>query len=370
MMTITLSDEQEAAAHAIFEHLGDKDGPESFTMHGLAGTGKTTVLAEVAADVPQAILCTLTGKAASVLRRKTGLPACTIHSAFYQLEEVNRDKRGRQVLRFNRQHEAGQLADKIVLIDECSMLNHEMARDIIRTGAKIVACGDPGQLPPVSGSRYFNVPHLTLETIHRQALESPIIRQAHRVRQDQNYLPDGDAFQVMKRGVTDDEIIGADVILCYSNATRYAANLHARNVRGFWQPGPQPGEPVMCLKNAPQFGIFNGAVYNLVSPFLEGDSDIMLDVDGNVTRVPWVTFNGIRSGVPDHVEPVSSFDFGYAMTVHKAQGSEWHNVILIDEYYRHENRREWLYTGITRAIDQIIVTIFPPGYKEPEPLPF
>jgi exodeoxyribonuclease-5 len=67
---------------------------------------------------------------------------------------------------------------------------------------------------------------------------------------------------------------------------------------------------------------------------------------------------------------LTSFDFGYAMTVHKAQGSEWPNVILIDEYYRRLERTSWVYTGITRASERIIVTPYPPGYREPAPLPF
>lgn len=367
--TITLTDEQEAASNMIFEYLGDQE-PGQFSMQGYAGSGKTTVLAEVAADLPNAILCTLTGKAASVLRRKTGLQVSTIHAAFYQLTEVDKDKRGRAVLRFDVSHKRGELASKIVLIDESSMLNHEMARDIINTGAKIVACGDPGQLPPISGARYFSHANVTLQTIHRQALESPIIRQAHRVRNGQHYLDDGEEFQVLKRGLTDDEIIKAEVILCHTNATRYAANLHARNVRGLIQPNPQTGEPVMCLKNAQQFNIFNGAVYTLMRPFLEGDCDIWIDVDGLETKIPWVIFNDIRSAVPDHVEPLTSFDFGYAMTVHKAQGSEWDNVVLIDEYFRRLERESWLYTGLTRAAKQILVTPYPPGYREPAKLPF
>lgn len=369
MLTITLSDEQEAAAHAIFEYLGDPE-PGHFSMQGYAGSGKTTVLAEVAKDIPNAILCTLTGKAASVLRRKTGLQVSTIHSMFYQLVEVGKGKNGKPNLRFDVQHERGQLANKIVLIDESSMISGEMARDIINTGAKIVACGDPGQLPPVTGARFFNHANVTLQTIHRQALESPIIRQAHRVRHEQMYRADGDAFQVLNRALTDEEIIGADVILCHTNATRYAANLHARNIRGFVQPNPQVGEPIMCLKNAQQFGIFNGAVYTLMAPFLPGDHDIIIDVDGNDTRIPWVTFEGMRRAVPDHVEPLTSFDFGYAMTVHKAQGSEWSNVILIDEYFRRMEHASWLYTAITRASERIIITPFPPGYKEPAKLPF
>src|SRR3954468_13642515 len=90
---VALSDEQEIAAQRIFESLGS-GMRRPFSLHGLAGTGKTTLLASVARDIPGAILCTLTGKAASVLRRKTHLPACTIHSAFYKLVDVSHDKLG------------------------------------------------------------------------------------------------------------------------------------------------------------------------------------------------------------------------------------------------------------------------------------
>jgi exodeoxyribonuclease-5 len=371
-MSIVLSDEQEAATARIFDFLGERD-TQTISMQGLAGTGKTTVLAEIAADVPTAILCTLTGKAASVLRRKTGLPACTVHSAFYQLEEARKDQRGRNVLRFKVQHERGQLADKIVLLDESSMLNRELALDIINTGAKIVACGDPGQLPPVTGKRFFLDADIELKTIHRQALESSIIRQAHRVRRGEHYLDDGDAFRVLKRPLTDEEVVLADVILCFTNATKDAANWHARTILGYIHPAPREGEPVMCMRNAPQFGIFNGAVYTLEQPFLEGDHTIHIDVDGKSVAVPFVVFRGLKSAVPDHVEPTTSFDFGYAMTVHKAQGSEWSNVVLIDEYFRREERSAWLYTAISRAADKIAITPYPPGYREPpkpDPLPF
>ena len=136
VQTITLTDEQEAASNMIFEYLGDEE-PGQFSLQGYAGSGKTTVLAEVAADLPNAILCTLTGKAASVLRRKTGLPVSTIHAAFYKLVEASKDKTGRARLRFDVVHERGQLADKIVLIDESSMISHEMARDIINSALDI-----------------------------------------------------------------------------------------------------------------------------------------------------------------------------------------------------------------------------------------
>ena len=99
-------------------------------------------------------------------------------------------------------------------------------------------------------------------------------------------------------------------------------------MRGFWQPHPQLGEPLVCLRNAPQYGIFNGGVYTLLRPFLSND------VDGVPVTVSNVRFDGVESAIPDNVQPTTYFAFGYCMTVHKDQGSEWDSVILIDEYER------------------------------------
>ena len=155
---------------------------DTFTLHGLAGTGKTTVLASIAREHPEALLCTLTGKAASVLTRKTGAPAQTIHSAFYQLIGKSHDERGRKVLHWKESQRANALRRRAILLDECSMVNDAMADDILRTGATVIACGDPGQLPPVVGKQFFDRPDFTLTEIHRQAQESPIIRQAPAAR--------------------------------------------------------------------------------------------------------------------------------------------------------------------------------------------
>ena len=367
-MAILLSPEQEEASYSIMEYLAN-NRTTPFTMHGLAGTGKTTVLADISKDVPHAILCTLTGKAASVLRRKTGVMASTIHSAFYQLEGIE-EKKGKKDLIFRRAHDADELAGKIVLLDECSNINEFMARDIMRTGAKIVACGDPGQLPPVTGEKFFINPHVTLQTIHRQALESPIIRQAYRVRKDDPYRTDGDSFRVLKRGFDAEDLMKADIVLCYTNNTRAAINQHKRDIMGFIQPYPVAGEPVMCMKNSQEYGIFNGAIYTLEETFLPGDTTIRIDVDGVSKKIPFVRFHGVKNGLNDNDTVTTHFDFGYAMTIHKAQGSEWANVALIDEYRRSSERREWLYTAITRASESIVITPFPLGYQEPPPLPF
>ena len=235
----------------------------------------------------------------------------TIHSAFYKLKEEKISEEGKRELIFSEAHYEGELSHALLLLDECSMINEAMAQDLIRTGAKIIACGDPGQLPPVEGKQFFSKPDITLQTIHRQALESPIIRQAHAVRQGKPYEADGDAFRVARHGeLTPNEKVDADIILCWTNATKRAINRHVRELRGFQFMG---------------------------------------------VRVQNVNFEGVKTGLPPGVKATTWFDFGYALTVHKAQGSEWGNVILIDEYRRKEERKEWLYTGITRAANKITI---------------
>ena len=256
-------------------------------------------------------IVSLTGKATSVIRRRSGLPAQTLHSYFYNLREVAKDKRGRELLRFDRAHSDSELSYQLVLIDESSMISGQLADDILRTGAKVIACGDPGQLPPVSGRQFFTDAGFTLTEIHRQALESPIIRQAHAVRNGGTYRVDGPCFRVAHDG-TNDDLINADVILCWTNRSREFMNSKARRVRGYFQLHAQVGEPLVCLKNAASYGVFNGGVYTLMRPFLEGDTQITLDVDGDPITIPRVSFRGIPTKLPEGAETTTSFDFGYA----------------------------------------------------------
>lgn len=354
-MPVELTVEQQMIAYDI-EQFVRKSPKQTFVLHGLAGTGKTTLMSDVASLFRGAMLCTLTGKAASVLRRKTDLDVYTIHAAFYKLvgEEVKNKKRNPI---FSQAHITGELEGSVLFLDECSMVNQKIANDLLRTGVKIVACGDPGQLPPVEGETFFDRPDAMLTEIHRQALDSPIIRQAHRVRSGEKYKADGDNFLVRGFGeVSNKEKASADIILCWTNKTRQAVNKHIRQLRGYeMAPMPLAGETILCLRNAVEYGIFNGGLYTLLEPFTEGDTEITIEVEGRPVTVPNVNFHGLKSGLPEGVQATTWFDFGYALTVHKAQGSEWQRVILIDEYRKQEDRARWLYTGITRASEKIII---------------
>lgn len=344
---VTLTKEQRTAVARIDAFLAD-NSRQVFVLHGDAGTGKTTLLQHIAKTHKHSVLCAPTGKAASVLRRKSGLDACTIHAFFYKLIEKDPE------LRFARQHTTGDLRGELVLLDECSMVSEAIGRDLVDTGAKIIAVGDPGQLPPVKGRRFFDRADFTLIEIHRQALESPIIRQAHLVRSGEAYEADGPGFRVANKG-TEADLYAADVVLCWTNPTRQLLNNRCRRIRGLIYQLPHQGEPIICLKNAPSYGVFNGEVYQLLQRFTENDDEIVVSVEGRAVTIPTVRFLGVESEIESDEEITTWFDYGYALTVHKSQGSEWDNVLLVDEFRGKDHRVEWLYTGITRAAERILI---------------
>src|SRR5262249_31360911 len=161
-----LTDEQQKAVAAIEQAI--RDG-STFALHGLAGTGKTTVAAHVARSREGAYLCALTGKAASVLSRKTGLAATTVHRAFYRFVRAVEREGERARLVFRPAHDPGSLKGDVLLLDECSMIDQKTAADIMATGITVVAIGDPGQLPPINGDPFFTQASFTLQEVHRQA---------------------------------------------------------------------------------------------------------------------------------------------------------------------------------------------------------
>jgi exodeoxyribonuclease-5 len=351
-----LTTEQELMASAIRDHINGKTDTQTLVCHGVAGTGKTTVATALAREFPAAKLCAYTGKAASVLRTKSGLKACTVHSLFYKLIDKGiNEKTKKRILYFQRIHAEGGMAGKVIVLDECSLIDRKTANDLLQSGAKIIAVGDPGQLPPVHGAQFFSQADVTLQTIHRQALDSPILRQAHSVRETGRYEADGDEFQVVRKA-TDEEMMAADAILCWRNVTRHKINTRMRQLLGFHLPYPMIGETVLCLKNSHQYGIFNGVTYELARSFEPDDGAICLLIDGVEVEVPKCVFVEKGGSLDDYDDDdfTSAFDYGYALTVHKAQGSEWDKVLLIDENHKHDRRR-WAYTAITRAAKSIIV---------------
>ena len=314
------------------------------TMFGYAGSGKSTILAALAREYPSMMLTAFTGKAASVLRRKVDLPVSTVHSAIYRFTGLDEDDQPTF-------HPKGdRLPDRMIAIDECGFINTIIARDVLATGARVLACGDPGQLPPVSGSPFFTEADVTLTEIHRQALNSAVLRQAHQVRTAGRYEADGNDFRVVARAAPED-LLAADMLLCWRNRTRVRLNAKKRLLLG--RSGfLRAGEPIMCLRNDHRVGVLNGAVY----PLLADATSRMVYVDGE--RGPVRVEPAIVEGDPSFERYRNDDDYtpfapGYAATVHKAAGSEWNNVLVIDEGA--EDWQRHMYTAITRAAERCVV---------------
>jgi exodeoxyribonuclease V len=255
-----LTAEQQTAGAAILHAIKTR---QPFYLEGEAGTGKTTLLAAIARRRPGAFLCAYTGKAAHVVREKTGMYATTVHSAFYHfVREEDGDDGQLPRLVFRPVHAPGSLKGQVLLLDECSIIDPKTAADIRGIGITVIAIGDPAQLPPVSGDPFFtaDAASFTLTRVHRQALESPIIRQAHNVRRTGRYEPDTDDFRVIDH--VDADMLGSvDIVLTGLRTTRSRYNTLCRRALGFSGPFPRQHEPLVCLRSCRRCGIYNGAIY-------------------------------------------------------------------------------------------------------------
>jgi exodeoxyribonuclease-5 len=339
-----LEGEQVGALARIEEFLAG-DERQYFALDGLAGTGKTTVAAALARRHSNASLLAPTGKAAAVLARKTRLPALTLHRLIYTPAT---DAAG-NLIGFTTKWAPGDLAGEVALLDEASMCGQRLAADLLATGIRVVAFGDPGQLPPVEEAPFFTTADVTLREIRRQAAGSSIIRQAHEVRAGRPYASEDANFQVIDRREAARRTEWADVVLCWRNATRHRVNTFIRRQRRGLPARalPQPGEPLMCLENHPS-GMMNGEIFTVRD--LDPARGILLE-DGPPGWIadPWFEWFGGKQPRRRAV-----FALGYAITTHKSQGSEWPRVMVLDEFTG-ADRARWLYTAITRASAAICV---------------
>lgn len=338
-----------------------------FILGGYAGTGKTTLLGDViSTDLgykPKDILyCAYTGKAAQVMRSKS-MDARTIHSSIYDYE-VDDSYEMQQILKTD----LGNI--KLIVVDEASMADIDIREDLESFGIPIIYVGDKGQLDPVGGARGTNImsyPDINLDEIMRQEANSGIIIASQLCRQGQK-IPMGqlgsDFKKLPRTSRNDMKLLNwADVVLCGLNKTRSAVNRQIRKHRGYEGDVPMPGERVVCLKNNRMAKVNNGLTGKVIDVNdLGSDSyfemDFLPDGEDEVLslRVAKGSFNG---SVPDRPnKELCYFDFGYALSVHKSQGSEFPNVVLIEERMTSTNikeHRRWLYTGITRASRKIAV---------------
>lgn len=372
----TWSPQQDSALTAVSRWLkAGRGAPQIFRLFGYAGTGKSTLAREFAADVDGDVLFgAFTGKAAHVMHRKGCTGASTIHSMIYRLDE---EDKMREEPRFVLNHESPVKGAALVIIDECSMVDEFLGRDLLSFGTPILVLGDPAQLPPVKGAGFFTEaqPDVMLTEVHRQAAESPIIGLATKVRQGERLEVGefGEARVITRADVTPDAVLAADQVLVGLNKTRHAYNARIRTLKGVDGPLPTPGEKLVCLRNAKEKRLLNGSLWSVVDLPKQKKRDkamgatrltVRPDDDGAQERHVDVLvkneFWGGREGDLEWQEKkgTEEFTFGYALTCHKAQGSQWDDVIVFDESSTfREDKNRWLYTAATRAAERLTIVI-------------
>src|SRR5215468_8528927 len=256
---------QDAALKAVADWLKAKPGrgntPQIFRLFGYAGTGKTTLAKHFAAGVDGKVLfAAFTGKAAQVMRSKGCQGASTIHSLIYKPPESATEQPS-----FELWGEAPASKAKLIVIDECSMVDADLGRDLKSFAVPLLVLGDPAQLPPIQGGGYFTdaEPDAMLTEVHRQARDNPIVRLSMDIRAGRRLIPgEYGETQVVTRVTLDPQrVIDADQVLVGRNATRRAYNARLRLRRGFDGALPVAGDKLVCLRNNRRKGLLNGGLW-------------------------------------------------------------------------------------------------------------
>ena len=387
-----------------------KAGEKYTVISGYAGTGKSTLVKFIidAMNIPEEKIryIAYTGKAANVLKNKGNKGAMTAHKLLMNAK-IRPDGKYNYI---PREHLEGY--PMVVVVDEVSMLPIDLWLLLLRHDIYIIACGDPGQLPPVAdnpnkdpNNHVLDHPHIFLDEVMRQAQESEIIRLSMHVRDGKSLLTfpfsssSDEVHLIRKADLTLDDLNQVNQVLCASNTTKAYLNKAMRKSQGREGP-PQVGDKVINKKNDWEcYSNKGNALTNGVIGYIQEDlyqdtwqmpwyvkkkyfnlpigvCSISGDEEGEFFRSLIWDYNMLsnyekeptltgeekfrllkrRSGfyIPHELE------YGYAITVWKAQGSEWEHILLLQENHWPRDpvaKEQYLYTGITRAIRELTLVV-------------
>ncbi|WAT23497.1 ATP-dependent RecD-like DNA helicase (plasmid) [Bacillus halotolerans] len=388
---IDLTPTQMNAVKSIFNWYksGDK---QTYFLAGYAGTGKSTLVDYVIKNLgikrSHVEFACYTGKAALVLTQKAKgkYKAKTLHRLIYKPDF---DETGKMKFILK---DTDELKDiKLIVVDEASMVDGNIMRDLKSFDKKILFIGDQGQLPPVSQKgneeflEMFNNPDFVLTEIHRQAEGNPIIHLSMLARMKKPipygwYGENKEALVINHaqwQKVKQSCYTSADQIICGYNRTRTSLNNDIRKYIGYTNKLPQVGDKLICTKNNWNKNIREINLVNGMTGFVKCISH-NIPKEGDIKRgamsvefQPDFTEETFRDLflVNDHFEGkkyelypheynvYSQFDFGYAITCHKSQGSQWEKVVVINEVLDPEMHHRWLYTAITRSSEKLVLVI-------------
>ena len=361
---------------------------------GGPGTGKTTIVKGILSLYQQmglkCLLAAPTGRAAKRMTEVTGQDASTIH----RLLEAGIDPNTGELF-FARDEENPLKADAVI-VDEMSMVDISLLYSLLQAIPKkcrLILVGDPDQLPPVGPGFPFSdmlrsnvLPSVRLTEIFRQASQSLIVTNAHRVNRGENpQLRDvkNDFFFLPCRA---EEDVGQTICaLCSTRLPKnmgiapeqiqvlsptkkgYAGTVHLNSIlqaslnppapnkreRQFGQFTFREGDRVMQIKNNYDIIWKKTDGTSLGTGIFNGDVGILKTIDPDMEQVT-VVFDD-REATYDFSQ-LSELEPAYAMTVHKSQGSEYRAVVVAAwNGSAFLMNRSVLYTAITRARELLII---------------
>lgn len=409
-----LSEQQKNAGKEIVSwYIRTKDSKvkSDFKLDGCAGTGKTFLLsnirkifAEHNVSLDSIAFCSFTGKASYVLMSKleqygevNANDYCgTIHRMIYvpvlSFDQITKKS---VIVKWKKVEPCNFGEYNLIVVDEGSMVGRELWSDLKSYNRPILVVGDNNQLPPVdcSNEKRFNTlenPNFILTELHRHALDNPIIALSQYILKNSR-LPDSmiseNVFKLnwkdpkCKRLYNNIEFGEDMIVLCGMNYTRQQINSNIRKKKNYVCSDPYPGERVVCLKNNHQLHIMNGQLGTILMFFFETKepnifrADLQMDNESEILST-LILKNAF--GKQDYSEcfeilekrrhyatkgtkrgkQIDLFDFGYAISVHKSQGSEWDRVVLFAErsrYWDNEFYKNWLYTAVTRSKRKLFI---------------
>lgn len=334
-----------------------KEPSRVFIISGYAGCGKTTLARKIPAQLNISIYKMLapTGKAATVLGN-----AQTIHSYLYETEKDERTGE----LHFYRKDPA-QFYERLLIVDEISMVSKELMSDLRSLNIPIIGLGDPAQLPPVNGTNnILSNPDIFLTKVYRN--DGGLLELATDIRSCAKLKREYDSVQFRRNSIIRDFHLLTDdaIIICRYNKTRNELNTKIREEVKQFKKLIEVGDKLIVLNNSRTTGLMNGSiaqVLNVEHVNLDYDFAIIdIEDDSGVRQKVKVNLNVIL-GTPSKLrqsrydDSILSIDYAYAITCHKAQGSEFKEVFVVVEGEQYEDFQKWYYTAVTRARQKLYI---------------
>jgi exodeoxyribonuclease-5 len=385
--------QEEGLKIAVARH---RAGEKYTTIAGYAGTGKSTLVRYIIdalnVEEDRVCYCAFTGKAAEVLKKKGNKNVATLHRLLY--EHIPRPAGG-----FFRKPKPFIDYD-VIVVDEVSMAPKSLMELLFKHKVYVICLGDPFQLPPIDkdeDNHLLNDPHIFLDEIMRQEEDSEIIQLTMKIRNQEpiDYFNGNEVKIIPYSDLNTGVLQWGDQILTATNAKRQAINNQMRALQG--RTGePVDGDKIICLRNYWDDSSLNGdalingtigilqnsfQTWREIPKFVQSDirkfdvlvGDLVIPETNDIYQMTEMDRQMIITGEkccgwqlsyklgklrPKYGEIVpKEFTYAYAITCHKSQGSEWPNVVVLEEKFPFDKveHARWLYTACTRASDKLVL---------------